>query len=95
MLFEWDPEKARKNLRKHKVSFEMASTVFSDPFHLSIVDPDSAGEERWITVGRSADQQSLVVIHSETHRTESGEVLRIISARKATRKEKADYEEGI
>jgi len=73
----------------------MASTVFNDPLHLSVVDPDVKGEVRWITVGRSADQATLVVVHTERHRSKDGEVIRIISARRATRKEKAEYEEGI
>jgi uncharacterized protein len=95
LLFEWDSDKAAKNLKKHGVSFELASTIFGDPLHLSIVDPEEATEERWITIGKSANQQTLVVVHTERVRTEIGEVLRIISARSATKREKADYEEGI
>ncbi len=95
MLFDWDPHKAIKNRKKHGISFEMASTVFGDPLHLSIPDPESREEERWITVGRSADENTLVVVHTDRIRTEDGEVLRIISARRATRREKEEYEEGI
>jgi uncharacterized DUF497 family protein len=95
MLFEWDRIKAFKNLKKHRVSFEIASTIFNDPLHLSVIDPDVNNEDRWVTIGCSANQETLVVVHTERYQSESGEVIRIISARRATRKEKAEYEEGI
>ena len=96
MIFEWDPDKAERNLRKHGVSFEVAATVFDDPLHLSMTDPvSSIKEERWITVGRSVDHRVVLVV--QTYRLQRGddEVIRIISARAATRKEKGQYEEGI
>lgn len=94
MWFEWDAKKADKNLRKHGVSFDLAVTVFNDRLHLSIPDLSSRQEERWITVGMAADQKTLIVVH--TYAEQPGdEVVRIISARKATKKEKEDYEEGI
>ena len=95
MLFTWDPVKAELNLRKHGISFEMAQTVFDDPLHLSILDAKRHTEERWVTMGRSADTKTLVVVH--TYRVSQGdlEMVRIISARKATRKEVRQYEEGI
>lgn len=94
MLFYWDPIKAALNLKKHGISFELAQSVFDDPMHLSVVDGKSVFEERWITMGLSANKQSLVVVH--TYKIiHAEEEVRIISARKATRKEKEQYEEGI
>jgi uncharacterized protein len=95
MLFEWDSEKARTNLRKHGVAFELATTIFSDPLHLSIPDKKTRDEERWVSVGRSADFSTLVVVHTYIERRSDLEIIRIISARKATRKERTQYEEGI
>ena len=92
MKVEWDSVKAESNLKKHKVSFEEAKMVFNDPFHLSIPDEfNSDKEERWITLG-VAGKQSLVVTVSHTYREADNEdVIRIISARKATPKEKRFY----
>lgn len=95
MLFDWDPDKARVNLKKHGVSFELAITIFSDPLHLSIPDSKSSGEERWVSIGRAANATTLVVVHTYKERTPVGEVIRVISARKATKKERIEYEEGI
>ena len=90
MNFEWDPGKARKNRRKHRVSFEEAATVFGDPLALTFPDPDhSETEHRFITVGISSAKRVLIVAH-----TERGETLRIISARKVTRGERKYYEEN-
>lgn len=89
MHFEWDSTKATGNLRKHKVSFEEASSVFYDPLALSGDDPDhSEGEERLITFGISSTGRLLVVSHAQR-----GEAIRIISARLATRRERQIYEE--
>ena len=86
--FEWDNRKAEENLRKHGVSFQEAITVFSDFLSSTIPDPlYSRAEERWITIGRSEKQRLLVVVH-----TEKGDVIRIISARKATSYERKTYE---
>lgn len=90
MHFEWDNRKATSNLRKHRVSFEEASTVFSDAHAVTGADPDhSAGENRWITFGVSGRRRLLVVSH-----TEEGDTIRIINARPATRRERRLYEEG-
>ena len=92
MEFEWDPDKARANLRKHAVSFEEARTVFFDDFAIQFFDePNSIDEERFILLGLSSNAKLLIVCHCE--RAE-GEVIRIISARKATRGEAAFYRGG-
>ena len=93
-VFEWDRAKAAINLRKHKVSFELAATVFLDRFATSIPDADhSAFEERWITMGYARDGRLLVVSHTWTE--SGGEAgVRIISARPATRNEWHQYESG-
>jgi uncharacterized DUF497 family protein len=89
MRFEWDPEKARSNLRKHKVSFEEAATALRDPMAATGCDPDhSVGEERFVTFGVSERGRLLVVAH-----TEENEILRIISARVASKGERKIYEE--
>jgi uncharacterized DUF497 family protein len=90
MHIEWDPTKAEKNLRKHRVSFEEAATVFYDPLAATGADPDhSEGEERSITFGMSSSGRLLVVSHAERD-----DAIRIISARIATRPERRIYEEG-
>jgi len=91
LTFEWDEKKARKNLKKHGVSFEEAATVFGDPLSLTIDDPlHSKHEKRFVTMGESIRRRILVVVH-----TERGDNIRIISARVATRRERRIYEEGI
>ena len=95
MLFDWNADKARANLKNHGVTFELASTVFSDPLHLSIPDRKQRGEERWVTVGHAADLSTLIVVHTYLDLSGDNEVIRIISARTATRKERTQYEEGI
>ena len=89
--FEWDSRKAARNRRKHGVPFEDAVTAFADPLAVTVTDPDhsSAAERRYILVGRSARGRLLVVSHAER-----GTAIRIISARPATRRERAQYEEG-
>ncbi len=94
MKIEWNTQKAQINLKKHGVSFEMAMTVFSDPMHLSVLDFSSQDENRWITIGHASDQKTLIVVHLYFEFSEE-DVIRIISARKATKKEKREYEEGI
>jgi uncharacterized DUF497 family protein len=90
MEFEWDPDKATANLRKHKVSFSEASTVFGDFLGVTAADPDhSADEHRFITVGLSSSRRLLMVAHADR----SGRV-RIISARKLNQKERKAYEEA-
>ncbi len=91
LLFEWDPEKAKKNLEIHGVSFDEASTAFKDTLSLTIFDPlHSDDEDRYILIGTSFKNRSLVVIHSER-----GDRIRIISARKATKGERKKYEENV
>ena len=88
MRFSWDETKARKNLKKHGVSFDEASTVFFDSFAITIPDPDhSVNEYRLLTIGRSLSGKLLVVAH-----TEDDDLIRIISAREAARRERKDYE---
>jgi uncharacterized DUF497 family protein len=90
LTFEWDANKAESNLTKHQVSFESATTVFGDPDSVTIPDPEhSQIEKRFITLGRSNDEQLLVVIH-----TDRGDNIRIISARAASRRERKYYEEA-
>lgn len=87
--FKWDPKKAALNRRKHGVSFTEAETVFSDEHALLIDDPDHADEEdRFLLLGLSLTLRVLVIVHS--YQEEEG-VIRIISARKATRKERDAY----
>jgi len=89
LLFEWDPNKAKRNLKTHGISFDEASTAFRDPLSKTIADPlHSAGEERFVLIGQSLRGQLLVVVH-----TERDDRIRIISARLATSKEIARYEE--
>jgi uncharacterized DUF497 family protein len=91
LSFEWDEGKALGNLAKHGVSFSEASTVFADPLSRTIPDPlHSDDEVRFIIVGESSAGSTLVVVH--VHREEA---IRIISARKATPRERKDYERGI
>ena len=88
--FEWDANKAKSNLGKHGVSFEEASTVFGDPRSLTIPDPvHSELENRLITAGTSHRGKLLVVVH-----TERGDNIRVISARRASRRERKGYEEA-
>jgi uncharacterized DUF497 family protein len=88
LTFEWDPQKAESNLEKHGVSFEEASTVFRDPLSLTIDDPiHSKDEERMVQIGISHKNRLLVVVH-----TERQDNIRIITARKASKKERNNYE---
>jgi hypothetical protein len=73
----------------------LAQTVFEDPFHLSLIENKKRNEERWVTIGRSAEQSTLLVVHTYQIRGKDTEIIRIISARRATRKETIQYEEGI
>jgi uncharacterized DUF497 family protein len=88
--FEWDPNKAGRNLRKHGVTFEEAATVFRDELSITVLDPDhSTEEERYITVGQSSQGRLLLVAHADR-----GDAIRIISARTLTPKEKRQYEKA-
>jgi uncharacterized DUF497 family protein len=89
MQFEWDPAKARSNLRKHKVSFEEAARVFLDPKRIETLDDREAyGEDRWKTVGL-VEPATLAVVY--TVRGEDDEIVRLISARQADSYEQAQY----
>jgi len=92
MKFEWDTNKEKINMLKHGVAFEQASYVFADPFALNKYDDEhSENEDRWIMLGRSLNETIIVVVH--TFRDIDGtEFVRIISARKATKKEKQAYQ---
>lgn len=96
MAWAWDPVKAAANLAKHKVPFELAVYVFSDPLAASRPDPgDNGGEERWQTVGRPRPGELvLFVIHTEEGETDGDPPGRIISARQVTASERRQYDEG-
>ena len=88
MEFEWDPDKAARNIAKHGVSFHEAASVFGDPLALTYFDPDhSDDEDRFLTFGESNKGRVLVVSH-----TDREDRVRIISARRATRRERKTYE---
>jgi hypothetical protein len=94
MRFIWEERKSRRNLAKHKVSFGTAMLVFDDPRAISRLDRIEHGEERWQTLGLAGGIVVLLVAH--TYHDEDGEeVIRIISARKATPHERKMYEQGI
>ncbi len=91
--FEWDIGKLKQNIRKHKVSFQQAGTIFCDSHAVSIFDKEhSQKEERWITIGKDENEMLLVVVHTFREIDASLCCIRIISARKATRKETKQYE---
>jgi len=94
--FEWDPNKAKSNLKKHKVSFEVAASVFKDKNLISVFDEShSENEERWATIGIDAKTRTLVVVHTYISIDNNNYNIRIISARKATKKEEKIYNEGL
>jgi len=89
--FEWDPAKAKSNLRKHLVAFREAATVLRDPLAITIFDPDHSEEEdRYITIGTCVGGRVLMVAH-----TDRGDRTRIVSARELTRAEREAYESEI
>ncbi|MDO9391569.1 MAG: BrnT family toxin [bacterium] len=88
LLFEWDEEKAKTNIKKHGISFDEATTVFLDPFSITIPDPNhSVDEQRYISTGNSDKGRVLVVVYTERRLS-----IRIISCRKATPTERKQYE---
>ncbi len=95
MKFEWDSEKERINIQKHGITFEQAAYVFADPFALNKYDDehsDEKEEDRWLLLGRSLNELILVVVH--TFIEDDGiESVRIISARKATKRERQAYQQ--
>ena len=89
LQFTWDPRKATANLRRLGVGFPEAATAFADPHSITIADPDhSVGEERFVLIGQSDHRRLVVVAH-----VERGDLIRIISARPASRRERNTYEE--
>lgn len=93
--FDWDPAKAASNVAKHGVTFDDAMLVFLDPLALSQPDNDSpVGEERWVTIGQSRDTRPLLVVHTHVEVAENVVLIRIISARRPTKRETRQYEEG-
>ncbi|CCI24364.1 BrnT family toxin [Microcystis aeruginosa] len=90
MQFDWDKNKAKRNLSKHEVSFEEAKTVFDDPLYVDFYDPDhSEDEDRYLLVGQSNRGRLLIVSY-----TERGNLIRLISAREVTKTERETYEQG-
>lgn len=93
-VFEWDPDKAERNRKKHGIGFPQAATVFQDPRAVSVYDAGhSKREDRWITLGVSADRGLLVVCHTFQWVDPSVARIRIISCRKATQHESRQYAE--
>ncbi len=94
--FEWDPIKAGENLRKHQVSFDRAAEVLLDPLAVSILDEEHGeSEQRWATVGRDRRESVLVLVHTFTEVSAEECRIRIISARKASKREIRQYEETL
>ena len=90
MDYEWDPDKAVANLRKHGVDFADAALALEDPLGRTMPDPDAVGEERFLTVGADPSGRILITVH-----TRRGRRIRIISSRRASRAEVRDYEEDL
>lgn len=88
LLFEWDASKARSNFKKHRVSFEEATTIFGDPMAITIESSVVSGEKRLVTIGRSSTGRFVIVV---VH-TDRNDRIRIISARPASRAERKQYE---
>ena len=96
LIFEWNAKKARSNLRKHDISFEEAKTIFNDPLLATFPDEfQSSSEDRFISIGYSAQERILLAVHTEREEKEKYLIIRIISCRKATPAERKTYEEGI
>jgi uncharacterized DUF497 family protein len=91
--FEWDPRKAAANLQKHGIAFEAASAALEDPYALELEDQVIEGEQRLRTIGMAAGQIIVAISHTSTPMGFAEEVARIISARKATRAERRDYDD--
>ena len=92
--FEWDPEKAAVNLAKHGIAFEDAARVFDDPLQRSRQDRAEGGELRWQTLGMVAGLLVLLLVAHTWREEDDEEIIRIISARRANRRERRDYEQG-
>ena len=94
LTFTWDAHKAESNLKKHQVSFELATGIFTDPFMLTTQDLIENGEYRWQSIGLMGDCLILLVAHT-VEESDGSEEIRIISARRADSKERKRYEESI
>lgn len=92
--FEWSAEKAQSNLNKHGVAFEDAALVWADPLHLLRFDRAEGSEERWHALGMAAGVLLLLVVHTYPYAEEEEDVIRIVSARRATKGERRAYEGG-
>jgi uncharacterized DUF497 family protein len=93
--FQWDPKKERVNRQKHGISFRLATQVFRDPMAMTLFDEEhSEDEERWITLGKPGNGPYLVVIHTFEQVDANITIIRMISARPATKPEIRQYEEG-
>jgi len=93
--FEWDPVKAKQNLKKHRIGFDRAAEVVLDPLAVSILDEEySEDEERWVTVGKDRQGRVLILVHTFLEISAEECRVRIISVRKATRREIRQYEEN-
>lgn len=90
MRFDWDPAKAKANLRDHGVSFAEAVTVFEDELALTREDPDAQGERRFVTLGLSSLANLLVVVYAYRE----PDIIRLISAWKANKRQRVHYEKG-
>ncbi|MHC2000363.1 BrnT family toxin [Methylobacterium sp. CM6241] len=93
LRFIWDPVKAASNLRKHRVTFAIATRVFADPYALMEQDRIEGGERRWLTVGLVDGLLVLAVAHTVMDEEDGSETIRIISARVADRRERRFYEQ--
>ncbi|HVH69699.1 MAG TPA: BrnT family toxin [Candidatus Dormibacteraeota bacterium] len=94
--FEWDEAKADTNARKHGVTFELASTVFYDPTLLTVADVEhSETEERWFSVGTASNGAVLAAVYLWSDADPAAIKIRLISARRATQAESAQYQEGL
>src|SRR5215204_4116441 len=95
LIFEWREDKAKTNLQKHRVSFDEAKTIFNDPSLITFPDDfHSNEEERFISIGISTDNRTLLAVHTERDKSENEIIIRIISCRKATPSEREIYEQG-
>jgi hypothetical protein len=88
MEYEWDPAKAKDNLRRHKVDFADAALALEDPLARTVHDPDASGEERYISLGADSSRRLLVTVFTRRRKR-----IRIMSSRRASRDERRHYEE--
>jgi len=94
LIFEWDENKAKTNLQKHRISFDEAKTIFNDPLLITFPDDfHSDEEERLISIGISNDNRTLLIVHTEQDKSDNEIIIRIISCRKPTPSEREIYEQ--